>query len=45
MLDMIKTSSTQLSSLLEPLNIAPQANEVLAKPSTDLILLKGLKRI
>ena len=48
-LDIIETSSNQLSSLLEPpnwaTNIAPQANKVSAKPSTNLILLEGLKRI
>jgi hypothetical protein len=48
-LDTIETSSNQLSSSLEPpnwvTNIALWANEVLAKPSADLILLEGLKRI
>jgi len=42
-LDIIETGSTQLSSLPEPLNIALQANKVLADPSADLILLKGSK--
>jgi hypothetical protein len=40
----IKDIPTQLSSL-EPSNIALQANEISAKPSTDLILPEGLKRI
>ena len=48
-MDTIETSSNQLSSLPEPpnraTNIALRANEVSAKPSTDLILLEGLKRI
>ena len=48
-MDIIEISSNQLSSLLKPpnwaINTAPQANEILAKPSTDLILLEGSKRI
>jgi len=44
-LDIIKTGSTQLSSLPEPLNTAPQANKVLANPSADLILPEGSKQI
>jgi hypothetical protein len=48
-LDTIETSSDQSSSSLEPpnqaTNTALQANEVSAKPSTDLILPEGSKRI
>jgi hypothetical protein len=33
------------SSLPELSNIAPRANEISAKPSADLILPEGLKRI
>lgn len=44
-LDTIKASPTQQSSSSEPLNTAPRANEVSAKPSADLILPEGLKRI
>jgi len=40
----IKDIPTQLSSL-ELSNIAPRANKISAKPSTDLILLEGLKQI
>jgi len=47
-MDIIKATSTQLSSP-EPsnraINTAPRANEVSAKPSADLILPEGLKRI
>ena len=48
-LDMIETSSNQLSSSPEPpnraTNIALRANKVSAKPSINLILLQGSKRI
>jgi len=44
-LDTIETGSTQPSSSPEPLNTAPRANEVLADPSTDLVLPEGSKRI
>lgn len=44
-LDTIKAIPNQLSSSSEPLNTAPRANEVSAKPSADLILPEGLKRI
>jgi len=44
-LDIIETGSTQLSSLPEPLNIAPRANEVSADPSANLILPEGSKQI
>jgi len=43
-LDTIKTTPTQLSSL-EPSNTAPRANKVSAKPSANLILPEGSKRI
>jgi len=44
-LDIIEIGSTQPSSSLELLNTAPQANKVLADPSTDLVLPEGSKRI
>jgi len=44
-LEAIETGPTQSSNLSEPLNTAPQANEVSAKPSADLILPEESKRI
>ena len=43
-MNIIKDIPTQQSST-ELLNTAPRANEVSAKPSADLILPEGLKRI